>query len=89
VTPAIEAFLSAAKSGYRGHGAPRRPEYEESRPKPRISRSATLRIDDASDLQRRCPEQYSALIECSAFVNYRQAAGGRQPVLALMLIGGL
>ncbi len=46
-----------------------------------------LRIDDASDLQRRCPEQYSALIECSALVKQRQIEGGRQPVLALMLVG--
>src|ERR1700733_14148302 len=31
----------------------------------------TLRIDNAADFQKRSPEQYSALIECSAFVNYR------------------
>src|SRR4029453_14016667 len=31
-----------------------------------------LRIDDAADFQRRCPEQFDALIECTAFVNYRR-----------------
>jgi hypothetical protein len=46
-----------------------------------------LRIDDAPDFQRRCPEQYEALIECTAFVNYRRIDGGGQPVLALMLGG--
>ena len=47
----------------------------------------TLRIDDAPDFQRRCPEQYKALIECAAFVNYRRIEGGETPVLALMLNG--
>ena len=47
----------------------------------------TLRIDDASDFQRRCPEQYDALIECAAFVNYRRIAVGETPVLTLMLSG--
>jgi len=47
----------------------------------------TLRIDDAPDFRRRCPEQYDALIECSAFVNYRRMERGGAPVLALMLNG--
>jgi Barstar (barnase inhibitor) len=47
----------------------------------------TLRIDDAADFHRRCPEQYDALIECVAFVNYRRIADGGTPVLALMLSG--
>jgi barstar (barnase inhibitor) len=46
-----------------------------------------LRIDDAPDFQRRCPEQYSALIECVAFVNYRRIERGEKPVLTLMLSG--
>jgi hypothetical protein len=46
-----------------------------------------LRIDDAADFQRRCPEQYEALIECAAFVNYRRIAVGEEPVLSLMLNG--
>ena len=46
-----------------------------------------LRIDDAPDFQRRCPEQYEALIECCAFVNDRRMKQGAAPVLALMLNG--
>lgn len=52
-----------------------------------------LRIDDAADFQRRCPEQYDAFIECAAFVNYRRInhhrsiKGDEQPVLALILSG--
>lgn len=47
----------------------------------------TLRVDDAPDFRRRCPEQYEALIECSAFVNHRRMEQGGAPVLALMLSG--
>jgi Barstar (barnase inhibitor) len=46
-----------------------------------------LRIDDPFDFKRRCPEQYDALIECSAFVNYRRTDVGEPPVLALLLNG--
>jgi Barstar (barnase inhibitor) len=46
-----------------------------------------LRIDDAPDFQLRCPEQYQALIECTAFVNHRRIVLGEQPVLALVLGG--
>ncbi|MDR3472179.1 MAG: barstar family protein [Devosia sp.] len=46
-----------------------------------------LRIDDAAGLQRRCPDQYSALVECTAFVNYRRVEIGGQPILALILSG--
>jgi Barstar (barnase inhibitor) len=31
----------------------------------------------------RCPEQYAALVECSAFVNWRRIETGDEPVLAL------
>jgi hypothetical protein len=47
----------------------------------------TLRLDDAANFQRRCPEQYTALIECSAFVNYRRMETGMPPVLALLISG--
>jgi len=33
------------------------------------------------------PEQYSALLECVAFVNYRRVKRGEPAVLAVMLIG--
>jgi RNAse (barnase) inhibitor barstar len=46
-----------------------------------------LRIDDPFDFQRRCPEQYVALIECSAFVNCWRTELGESPVLALLLNG--
>lgn len=42
-----------------------------------------LRIDYVDDLARRCPEQYEAIIECSAFVNWRRIEVGEEPVLAL------
>jgi barstar (barnase inhibitor) len=46
-----------------------------------------LRIDDAPDFQRRCPEQYEALIECTAFVNFRRIELGGKPILTLILSG--
>lgn len=46
-----------------------------------------LRIDDPFEFQLRSPEQYRALIECSAFVNYRRTEIGEPPVLALLLNG--
>jgi RNAse (barnase) inhibitor barstar len=46
-----------------------------------------LRIDDPFDFRRRCPEQYEALIECSAFVNFRRVEVGEPPVLALLFSG--
>ncbi|CCE01409.1 barstar family protein [Bradyrhizobium sp. STM 3809] len=46
-----------------------------------------LRVDNADELQRRCPEQYQALLECTAFVNHRRDKPGQSPVLALMLSG--
>jgi hypothetical protein len=44
-------------------------------------------IDGADDFKKRCPEQYNALIECSAFVNYRRMEIGETPVIALRLSG--
>jgi Barstar (barnase inhibitor) len=46
-----------------------------------------IRIDDVPDFQQRCPEQYEALIESVAFVNYRRIDRGGPPVLTLMLGG--
>lgn len=46
-----------------------------------------LRIDEASDLKARCPEQFEALLECTASVNFRRVGKGDQPVLALVLSG--
>ena len=43
----------------------------------------TLQIDGIDDFASRCPEQYEALVECSAFVNWRRVERGDAPVLAL------
>ena len=42
-----------------------------------------LQLDHMDDLAERCPDLYDAIIECSAFVNYRRIEGGREPVLVL------
>jgi hypothetical protein len=42
-----------------------------------------LCISGMADFKKRCPEIYEALVECSAFVNFRRIETGRQAVLAL------
>jgi hypothetical protein len=46
-----------------------------------------MQIDEPFVFQKRCPEQYDALIECTAFVNFRRCEVGEGPVLALLLNG--
>ena len=46
-----------------------------------------LRLDHVDELARRCPEQFAAIIDCSAFVNWRRIEAGRQAVLALSFYG--
>jgi RNAse (barnase) inhibitor barstar len=43
----------------------------------------SLVIDSAQSFKRRCPEQFEALVECAAFVNWRIVVAGRPPLLAL------
>ena|SRR5437868_11967140 len=43
----------------------------------------TIGLDNIREFRSECPEQYSAIIECSAFVNWRRIERGEQPVLAL------
>lgn len=43
----------------------------------------TLQIEAVDEFARRCPEQYDALIECSAFVNWRRIETGERPIIAL------
>ncbi len=43
----------------------------------------TLRLDEVTGFAARCPEQYAALIECVAFVNYRRLELGDRSILAL------
>jgi len=38
----------------------------------------TLRIEDVADFACRCPDQYKAIIECSAFVNERRIDVGER-----------
>ncbi|MEP7007400.1 MAG: barstar family protein [Sphingomonas bacterium] len=47
----------------------------------------TLRLADAATFKKRCPDQYEALIECTAFVNYRRVERGDEPVLSLLVEG--
>jgi hypothetical protein len=42
-----------------------------------------LCVSGAGELKKRCPDIYNALVECSAFVNYRRIEKGKQAVLAL------
>ena len=46
-------------------------------------RVLTLQLENVKDFQRRCPEQYKALIECAAFVNWRRLEVDEHSVLAL------
>jgi hypothetical protein len=43
----------------------------------------TLQLDRVDEFAARCPEQYAALIECAAFVNWRRSSQGAPAVLAL------
>jgi hypothetical protein len=43
----------------------------------------TLQLDGVDEFAARCPEQYAALVECAAFVNWRRSSAGDGAVLAL------
>jgi hypothetical protein len=43
----------------------------------------TLKIENVGPFKKKCPDIYDALIECSAFVNYRRMDVGQRPVLLL------
>lgn len=43
----------------------------------------TLQLEHVDDFSRRCPEQYEAIIDCAAFVNWRRIEQGQPAVLAL------
>lgn len=42
-----------------------------------------LQLEHAKDFAMRCPEIYLAVIECTAFVNWRLIDKGDEPILAL------
>jgi hypothetical protein len=46
-----------------------------------------LKIEDPFEFKKRCPEQFDAIMEGSAFVNFRRTEIGKAPVLALLLNG--
>jgi hypothetical protein len=43
----------------------------------------TLQLEDVNAFAERCPEQYAALLEVTAFVNWRRIDTGEPAVLAL------
>jgi hypothetical protein len=43
----------------------------------------TIQLDGVDGFAVRCPEQYAALVECAAFVNWRRSSRGGAAVLAL------
>jgi RNAse (barnase) inhibitor barstar len=47
----------------------------------------TVLLEDAAELRQRCPEQFEALIACSAFVNFRRVEAGDPPILAVAMVG--
>ena len=47
----------------------------------------TLELSNVKAFASRCPEQYNAVIECSAFVNWRRLEMGDPSVLALSVHG--
>jgi hypothetical protein len=42
-----------------------------------------LCLSGASELKKKCPEIYAALVECSSFVNYRRIEMGEDAILAI------
>jgi hypothetical protein len=43
----------------------------------------TLAIENVDEFAARCPEQYEAIVECSAFVNHARLDAGVRPIVAL------
>jgi hypothetical protein len=43
----------------------------------------TLALENVDSFARRCPEQYAAAVECTAFVNWRRIESGIRPIIAL------
>jgi hypothetical protein len=46
-----------------------------------------LQIGDPFEFRARCPGQCDALVECTAFVNYRRKETGDAKVIALLFSG--
>jgi len=50
-------------------------------------RTNAVHFSGEDHFERRCSEQFQALIECAAVVNLRRIELGGRPVLALLLAG--
>ncbi len=42
-----------------------------------------LNLQHVDDFIKRCPDQYEAILDSSAFVNYRRSTDGSDPILVL------
>ncbi|MCK4624482.1 MAG: barstar family protein [Phycisphaerae bacterium] len=42
-----------------------------------------IQLEHVAEFATRCPDQYKALLECTAFVNYSRIEVGKRPVLTL------
>lgn len=42
-----------------------------------------IALDNAADFKARCPEQFAAFVECSAFVNWRRLEIGESAILVV------
>lgn len=47
----------------------------------------TLVLEHADGFKGRCPDLFTAFLECSAFVNWRRVEAGQAPVLAVAAYG--
>lgn len=43
----------------------------------------TLSFSDVAEFQQRCPDLWTSLVDCAAFVNYRSIEAGERPMLVL------
>jgi hypothetical protein len=48
-----------------------------------VGHALALQLEHVDDFARRCPEQFAAIVECAALVNWRRIEQGYPAVLAL------
>jgi RNAse (barnase) inhibitor barstar len=58
---------------------------DENFPEAQIEKGTTLtlQLNKIQSFRQRCPEIYEAIVECTAFVNYRRIEIGENPTLLL------
>jgi RNAse (barnase) inhibitor barstar len=59
------------------------PEVVDTGVKAKPGEIVVLHLEHVMDFKKRCPVLYDAIVECSAFVNYRLIVDGYEPVLTL------